>query len=114
MGCTGERMTLEEEKKLVAEKLMGWKIDPLLDNNHCYFIKLNGDSKYSYNWKPHKDRDCWPEIWEKMNEMVKCEFGNVLRDIHRERKSYGVIWWIYLTTPPELCWKALIKVLNEC
>jgi hypothetical protein len=59
-------MTLEEEKKLVAEKLLGLKEDPNYPNR-CFrkdrLIYIDSEGT-GHDWNPQSDRNCWPEIWE--------------------------------------------------
>ena len=101
-------MTLDEEKKLVWEWL--GKKPPKKPDSFAY-------AKYvvrSMTWSPHKDRNCWPEIWGKMDlDFVKKYLKN-LHDIylHKDDRTQFVLEWNAHTAPPEVCWKALVKTLG--
>jgi hypothetical protein len=101
---------MEEEKKLVAE-WMGWEISPLQKN--VYFKRGIG---YNFDdWNPHQDRNCWPEIWDKLASIdiylekyldeMDLQFTNS-KYLHGDK-------WDYHTASPEICWKALVKTLTE-
>jgi len=86
---------IEDEKKLVAEKLFPDKW-PLTDYQ---FIHTT--------WHPQKERKWWDEIWDKMDDEVKERYMNWLLD-----RAYIGDWDIH-TAKPEICWKALIKTLSD-
>jgi hypothetical protein len=110
-------MTLEEEKKLVAEKLMGWEMMP------PGLKEKYPEAAYTFeDWNPQSDRNCWPGIWEKMTVEQAVNF---VREIHHLQMKIGKFirthWgnytlemnaWLLHITPPDICWKALIKVLT--
>ena len=66
-------MKVEDEKKLVAEKLMGWKVGkrpPFPDTVLIYRIGCFPDTNVNVlepeHWNPQTDRNAWDEIWEKL------------------------------------------------
>lgn len=112
-------MKIEEEKRLVAEKLMGWRVDELFpDDPHWRpeIQKQDGTPLYYFhNWNPHKDRNRWPEIWDKMTERQRITYIQNLLCVQmdvNEPLSLSEIFDIH-TTSPEIYWKALIEVLTE-
>jgi len=108
-------MKIEEEKKLVAEKLMGWEVHVIHSEHHkIYATNPNRVFEDSQFWKPESDRNCWDEIWEKMDDGNNGEFidnfTNNIEEVFPRSLLMGD--WDYLTVKPELCWKALIKTLE--
>jgi len=88
-------MTLEEEKKLVAEKdLVIEKLGILRPFNEYY------------GWNPQSERKWWDEIWEKMDGSIMLDYIEILR------QNGGTIINLH-TAKPEVCWKALIKTLED-
>jgi len=104
---------IDDEKRLVA-KWMGWKITET-DGTPFYFYRQSGVGKREADWNPHEDPRCWPEIWERLYPQKIGSFLKVLFPLldmpygHDEDDKY----WACLTAPPEVCWKALIKALEE-
>lgn len=112
-------MTLEDEKKLVAEKL-GFMLGKALTGHTNIGTKLFLDFILLAAWNPQTQIQWWPEIWDKMDEKTFSQYsvevdkiigfpvikanGNVL--------SWGS-WKRIHTAKPEICWKALIKTLGE-
>jgi hypothetical protein len=89
-------MKLEEEKKLVGEKL-----------------KLT--VRWWINWNPDRNRNLWPEIWEKMNQnQIALYIVNLwsLLDVDDKWDYEHTDLLLVHTTPPEICWKALVKTLT--
>lgn len=99
-------MTLEEEKKLVAEKLMGVKEDSNYPGRYFNKNKLI----YFDTWLPESDRNQLAEVEEKLNDKQRETYVFNLMVIRPER-TYA-FWWIK-TVPPEICWRVLIKTLRE-
>lgn len=102
-------MTLEEEKKLVAEKLnISFMITPII-------------RAPIEEWNPQSERKWWDEIFlaickeELISEFIgaldliipeiTCEFEELTASVS--------IGWDMLTAKPEQLWKALIKTLTE-
>ncbi len=83
-------MTLIEEKKLVAKKLMQWM--------------------FFRDWNPQTDRNCWPEIWKKL-ESIKIDKYHDLSDKYYANLGEISAWELH-TSKPETCWKALIKTIK--
>jgi len=122
---------LEDEKILVAEKLMGWK----------QFKTGAGDGTFSLHWvfrhnkQPVKDWNPqddakatykeWAEMWEKMDAIQRNQYYRQILIIERNydfmavRKSIeealsfdSMDMHIMHTVKPSICWKALIKTLE--
>jgi len=107
-------MTLEEEKKLVAEKLMGWQIG--VSRNEGSYFEWNKSRKiYVADWNPQSEREWWDQIWDNMGDKLFEDY------------YHNKLWAIQHSTPvtptestrlmhaakPEICWKALIKTLDK-
>ncbi len=107
-------MNIEEEKKLVI-KFMGYTIEEE-EVPHGYgpehtesIIRNEGHKVKRFNsWSPESERKWWDKIWDKMDdEMFEKYHMNIarlfgplnIREIH--------------TAKPSICWKALIKTLNN-
>ena len=110
-------MTLEQEKKLVAE-FMGWEVGkkpPFPDTVLIYRIGCFPDTNVNVlepeHWNPQTDRNAWPEIWDKMGRDFKIEYLDYLRLFLLVDKTHLTLF-DYLTASPEVCWQALIKVLE--
>jgi len=118
-------MKLEDEKKLVAEKLMGWDIH---DNSYRHI-----DYEYHYhktkphttqnrvfpkNWNPQSN-DCpfsvWDEIWDKLGYNQEFTYSDNLWKLLEcdilEPSGHNNM--LFHTAKPEVCWKALIKTLEQ-
>lgn len=100
-------MNLEEEKKLVAEKLnISFMITPII-------------RAPIEEWNPQSERKWWDEIWDKMDKKTMKKYLNTIFDIHagpseQENPDHtGVLFKCFHTAKPETCWKALIKTLTE-
>jgi len=102
-------MKLEEEKKLVAEKLGFMSVGPggmpkIYTNKQLYNLE---------EWKPSGERKWWDEIWEKMPyEMTVKYLENILIPEQGLDDTFEESWFTH-TAKPETCWKALIKTLQE-
>jgi len=116
-------MDLNEEKKLVVEKLMGWEkgdykgggwpIEYYDDEYHKIGIMLK-------NWNPQDNeigRRWWDEIWEKMQNLALR--GGYVAELEKhfginmmKRYSCNSVLAIH-TAKPAICWKALIKTINQ-
>jgi len=118
-------MTLEAEKKLVTENLMGWDVK---EDTHtgirigvlpCLGIfKKDGTPIYLLHvWNPQEERKWWDEIWEKMDKDLwwkwYCNKKELLGfvDVGLEDLYVEQIRAID-TASPETCWEALIKTLE--
>jgi len=116
---------LNEEKKIVIKKLMGWRIRALFHPDNKTEIEgwrktvIHEKDCYLWNWNPQKDRNCWDEIWDKlhldetlfMDYIGKlCSFENV----EPEPNTY-IIETIFIIqkAKPSVCWKALVEVLEK-
>jgi hypothetical protein len=101
---------LEQEKRLVAE-FMGWEwiiVESTGLIRHYAYIHKDGEKtgiqpKY---WNPQTDRNAWPEIWDKMDEETMTLYLMELGRLLPNRK------WSFHIASPEVCWKALIEVLE--
>lgn len=112
---------LEQEKKLAAEKLMGWDVmkAPHEGMYRTPQMEVNGACRSLGLWNPHKDRNRWPEMFEKMSEEQRRLFIDVLFAqfvSEREAKGkhqcpLGKMYWLFLTVPTDALWKTLAKVL---
>jgi len=115
---------IEEQKKLVAEKLMGWKY--IID-----FDKLNNGPEWRgfqdpnchlpihiSEWNPQSDRNCWDEIWGRMGSATFMGYLSALVEIKKitpleiSHKPH-LLWKMLHTAPPSVMWEALIKALEE-
>jgi len=110
-------MTLLEEKKLVAD-WMGWEFEnglfSWLDKSGVKTRKVQ-DHKY---WNPHRNRNCWPDIWERMDRKTIIAYKYALGDSSYVEDKVGCtlrdsVEWKFHTAPPEVCWKALVSVLTK-
>lgn len=105
-------MTLEEQKKLVAEKF-GFEVKGDLIGHPRIHVRWNYDGypSFSLQWKPHEERKWWDEIWDKMDEFTFNKYMRILTE------SFGIVFRIGYreihTAKPEIMWKALIKTLKE-
>jgi len=99
-------MTLEEEKKLVAEKLMGWsKFDWVSDTEY----RIHGQGNFDItHWHPDTERKWWPDIIDKMDKREIDIFWYDLKGVV-ERP----INWQLKLPKPSVCWKALILTLGD-
>ena len=111
-------MSLEEDKKLIAE-FMGWKFD--------YEGRVSNPKQSSFwlcNWNPQTDRNAWPEIWDKIASDLDVLYSyldnlDYMMDWKALEKKYPQLegkhelWFGIHTAPPEVCFKALIKTLKE-
>ncbi len=116
-------MKVEDEKKLVAEKLMGWKVGkrpPFPDTVLIYRIGCFPDTNVNVlepeHWNPQTDRNAWDEIWEKLrfytreNEICANTYLDFVFPVGNAEKG---TWLFDLhTAKPAQCWKALIKTLG--
>jgi len=115
-------MTLEEEKKLVAEKLMGWRYaneyqQPDGPYWKGFYTDKTKEELHISQWEPNEGRKWWDEIWEKMKSTLIDEYHDV-SDIYYDYIRYNergkpISGWDLHTAKPETCWKALIKALSE-
>jgi len=114
-------MTLEEEKELVAEKLMGWKIIYLDSPTPCIDKGKTGSRTHLARWNPQSERKWWDEIWDKMDAKMFEEYFEILGEmiLHAKKKNTpkhileDIILRGFHTAKPEVCWEALIKTLEE-
>ena len=122
-------MTLEEEKEMVAEKLMGWSLDDdclyhhRKKSNHCHLSDFHTRENRMHwsKWSPQDNELAtfkeWDEIWEKMPVETRLLYvGNIMKIMGHELKA--ITWdtvdlWMCATASPEIRWKALITVLLE-
>ena len=85
-------MKLEDEKKLVAE-WMGWNLKYIEDR---------------FDWNPQSERKWWDELFDKIWEQsLDGKYISELVKMGNFRK------WSIHTAKPEVCWKALIKTLEQ-
>jgi len=113
-------MTLEDEKKLVAE-FMNYII---IDRLHIKY----GDGPYKGQyfkdgspWEPWEDRNVWPEIFDIISKehlwgkfllnLLPILFP--LADNKKVNVTREMLMKACLTAPASVCWKALIKTLGE-
>lgn len=119
-------MTLLEEKKLVAEKLMGWSLDGnciyhhFKEPNHCHSSeKHTNDNRIHWSkWNPQdnvKSKNIWwNDIFDNMDSDQKNIYYNRLRVcIPKVKPSEGEIGWHVHTAKPAIMWEALVSVLEE-
>jgi len=111
-------MKLEDEKRLVATRIMDWKYIP----EHDFYLKPLEPSTWSSpkreespdtiqlgEWNPQEDRNCWDEIWDKMDIQTGLKYLKNLKQYFKDDS----VEWDYHTAKPEICWKALIRTLEE-
>ena len=100
-------MKLEEEKKLVAKFMKYQIIDRLhTKNEHGNYI---ADGR---PWNPESNREWWDEIWEKMDDEIWEIYSHYVSELHGE-SIIGNFDRYYHTAKPEICWKALIRTLEN-
>jgi len=115
-------MSLEEDKKLIAE-FMGWTLI-----TEDYFgsdrVEIVEKEIYMQGWNPQTDRNAWPEIWDKIAsdlDVLYLYLDNLdyMMDWKALEKKYPQlegkheVWFGIHTAPPEVCFKALIKTIKE-
>ena len=106
-------MLLEEEKILVAKKVMGWeiiysmKIKGISDPSSAYIKNIKTLLK---NWNPQEERKWWDDIWRAkgFGGITGMYYDNLLLIKPPQREPFI---WLH-TAKPEVCWKALIKTLG--
>ena len=107
-------MKLEDEKILVATRLMGWEIKKGGVNSSWEWISIadkNGDVRpwlKFEKWKPNEESKWWDEIWGKMDSEIARKY---LCELQFRIITVGNYWEIH-TAKPEICWKALVKTLE--
>jgi len=107
----GRGMKIVEEKKLVAEKLMGWYIQCFGEEYATILDGKRGANKLFDNWSPQKDPRCWPEIWGKMDEnQIQSYCKNIEKSCIDIELPYAKEYHFH-TVPPQTRWAALIKTL---
>ena len=99
-------MSIEAEKKLVAEWLeKEFKTIEELKSGEFGVAKTG--------WKPESERKWWDEIWEKMAGEQLDEYEFILSKLWETTSTGYTIKMFIHTAKPEICWKALIKTLEE-
>ena len=107
-------MTLNKEKQFVMKELFGC-------HEHSFTKKvwINNNPEYKEHfflpkWNPQEKREFWDRIWEAMDKKQKTDYILILRDITGSNDEHILldIFWIVHTAKPEICWKALIKLLK--
>lgn len=105
-----------EDKKLIAEKLMGWEVHHDNDNDFDWYSDCGQCIEVESAWNPHRDRNVWPEIWKKIWEKgLQDKYVEKVDDWFYENQPIewqGDGQWLIHTAPPEICTKALLKVLK--
>lgn len=106
-------MKPEEQKKLVAEKLMGWEV-----SDSTMIIKPHIVDRILYldYWNP-QDNDkatCkeWYEIFEKMDSEKKFRYIFELASILGLYKTRNSELFTLQSAKPSIRWEALIKTLE--
>ena len=95
-------MTLTKEKKLVAE-WMGWHWNDVWNTICTTLDESPKNAMLIVLWNPQSERNCWDEIWANMTLGIADRYMSNLN---------GTMWEMH-TAKPEVCWKALIKTLEE-
>ncbi len=109
--------TLLEEKKMVV-KWMGWEhiVVPGSDENDYIFekkTKYSTTQTYYRDWNPQSNScpySVWKEIWDNMDEDTKRKYLNELCYLSG---SNAMNTWFLHTTKPAICWKVLLKIIEE-
>ena len=107
-------MTLEEEKKLVAE-WMGWRVNQYHSLGLQHFVRVTNSPEsavYIDAWNPQSYRNCWDEIWENMDENTMSLYLSNIKCKGHLVIAPEIIWFFH-TASPETCWKALIETLTK-
>jgi len=102
-------MNIEDKKKLVVEKLMGWHTFNCHSDQGDFWVWARKDSPLvigKKEWSPQSERKWWDEIWEKMD---KDWFLKYIWNLFDEVEG---IFEIH-TAKPEICWKALVETIKE-
>ena len=109
-----------EDKKRIAE-WMGWIIETrrVLHKSfdESFIIYPNGGYSILKSWNPDTDRNCWPEIWEKI-EKYPILIENYLRKLDEllalnQLSSWQWSAWKWHIAPPYICVKALLEVIKN-
>jgi len=107
-------VTLEEEKKLVAEKL-GFMLGKAHTGHTTIGVKIFLDFIILAAWNPQTQIQWWPEILEKIGkdgDLRELFIQNLDVFLDFTMTEYDSIW-NGLTAKPKICWKALIKTLGQ-
>jgi len=121
-------MELNEEKKLVVEKLLGKEVFLKSHREDRIFPNAN---KFDYctgmgflaTYNPQSDSQAtfkdWAEIFEKMDDSQKIrwvqEVSFIIRGIRSSNDGrFGIsMTFLLMSSKPSIRWKALIKTLKE-
>ena len=110
-------MTLIEEKKLVATRLMGWEVVeiPVIGFFVQTLLWIPNIIILLDSWKPELERKWWDNIWDKMDDEVYQKYMNNLADLLEVGFNVGdkTRSWKFHTAKPETCWKALLQTINQ-
>ncbi|MCP3682000.1 MAG: hypothetical protein GY861_04850 [bacterium] len=105
-------MTLREEKKMVTE-WMGWKEN---GTYHAEPVFKNKEGENVFGWNPQSDRNCWDKIWDNMNEETFAKYLTTVVSLMGFDENSSEIFKIACfahTAKPAICWRALIKTIEE-
>ena len=116
LNLKGRCMTLEEEKKLVAD-WMGWIHVSVSPGDNFFYTSGNiiKDRILVKEWNPQSERKWWDEIWEKIDDKnLSYIYVDKIVELEYVTEISGLPkWWHIHTAKPEICWKALIKAINN-
>jgi len=110
-------MKLEEEKELVATRLMGWTVEYREHNGKRVLCIFDGEvwTQTLFGWSPQSERKWWDELLEKIDgadiwdEFIDEIDAGILSDkiaSKRTAMTHG------LTIKTELLWAGLVRLLN--
>ena len=109
---------LEEEKKLVVVTLKLPNI-VFMGGFHQYYLSYEHPWERT-KWDPQDNkvgRRFWDDIWENMDyEMTAIYLEHVSDLAPPQITNYNIVYnsrWPVHTARPKICWKALIKTLQE-
>lgn len=104
-------MSLEDEKKLVAENLMGWTLEKQANFNDYNVLEINMFSLGEWGPQDNEKATCkeWDEIFEAMDGEVWMKYMDIIVD---ENNIWNEERFIH-TVKPAIKWQALLKTLKE-
>jgi hypothetical protein len=104
-------MTLEEEKKMIAE-WMGWEVHKL------GFYRSKNNYLSWQMWNPQKELSSWSEFFEKLHGKGWEDFTQMLIDIAPDANDnrYNTELhskWMLISAPSEALWITLVGYVSR-
>jgi len=111
-------MTIEEEKKLVAEKLMGWEVTAIGNGDYTIYAdeKLYESTRlWRINSDQHATCKQWDDIYENMDDIILDNYhyflvGLVGVESYDPYTHSDIV--LISTAKPSIRWEALVKAIS--